>query len=100
MDFNVKTGDPEKLRSACVVVGVSAPRRLSPAADRLDKASRGQLRELLKHGDIDTGCGKTTLIHNPKGHIEAARILVVGCGKDKKLSSQAFTEIASAAANT
>ncbi|MGB5407455.1 MAG: leucyl aminopeptidase [Thiogranum sp.] len=98
MDFNVKTGDPDKLRSACVVVGISAPRRLSAAAERLDKASRGQLRELLKHGDIDTGCGKTTLIHNPRGHIEAARILVVGCGKDKKLSPQAFTEITSAAA--
>jgi len=98
MDFNVKTGDPDKLRSACVVVGVSTPRRLSPAAERLDKASRGQLRELLKHGDIDTGCGKTTLIHNPKGRIETARILVVGCGKDKKLSPKAFTEITSAAA--
>ena len=98
MDFNVKTGDPDKLRSACVVVGVSAPRRLSAAAERLDKASRGQLRELLKHGDIDSGCGKTTLIHNPGGHIEAARILLVGCGKDKKLSPKAFTEITSAAA--
>jgi len=98
MDFNVKTGDPDKLRSACVVVGVSVPRRLSDAAERLDKASRGQLRELLKHGDIDSGCGKTTLIHNPGGHIEAARILLVGCGKDKKLSPKAFTEITSAAA--
>ena len=47
MDFNVKTGDSDKLRSACVVVGVCAPRHLSPAADRLDKASRGQLRDLL-----------------------------------------------------
>jgi leucyl aminopeptidase len=98
MDFNVKTGDPDKLRTACVVVGMSAPRRLSPAAQRLDKASRGQLRELLKHGDIDTSCGATTLIHCPKGRIEAARILVIGCGKEKKLSPQAFTEITSAAA--
>jgi len=98
MDFNVKTGDPDKLRTACVVVGVSAPRRLSPAAQRLDKVSRGQLRELLKHGDIDTSCGATTLIHGPKGRIEAARILVIGCGKEKKLSPQAFTEITSAAA--
>ena len=99
MDFNVKTGDPDKLRSACVVVGISAPRRLSPAADRLDKASRGQLGDLLKHGDIDTECGKTTLIHSPKGRIQAARILVVGCGKDKKLSPQSFSKVCSAAAN-
>jgi leucyl aminopeptidase len=98
MDFNVKTGDPEKLRSACVVVGISAPRRLSPAAERLDKASRGQLRELLKSGDIDTGCGKTTLIHQPKGRVQASRILVVGCGKEKKLSPKSFCKIAAAAA--
>ncbi len=99
MDFNVKAGQPDKLRGACIVVGVSAPRRLSPAAERLDKVSRGQLRELLKHGDIDTACGKTTLIHHPKGRIEAARILVVGCGKDKRLAAKSFTEIVSAAAD-
>ena len=98
MDFSVKTGEPHKLRGACVVVGVSSPRRLSPAAERLDKASRGQLRELLKHNDIDASCGTTTLIHNPHGRIEASRILVVGCGKEKKLSPKAFTEISSAAA--
>jgi len=98
MDFNVKVGDPDKLRTACVVVGISAPRRLSPAAERLDKASRGQLRELLKHNDIDTECGKTTLIHQPKGRIQAARILVVGCGTDKTLPPQTYFKIAAAAA--
>jgi len=98
MDFNVKCGDPEKLRSACVVVGVSAPRRLSAAAERLDKASEGQLGELLKSGDIGTDCGNTTLIHSPRGSIQAKRILVVGCGKDKQLSPKAFIKIARAAA--
>ncbi len=98
MDCTVKMGDADKLRSGCVVVSISAPRRLSPAADRLDKASRGQLRELLKQGDIDTGCGKTTLIHCPRGRIQASRILVVGCGKEKKLSPQAFDKLATAAA--
>ena len=98
MNFNVKSGDPDKLRSACVVVGISAPRRLSPAAERLDKASQGQLGELLKSADIDTGCGKTTLIHSPRGRVQAARILVVGCGKDNKLSTQDFSKIVAAAA--
>ena len=98
MNFNVKSGDPDKLRSACVVVGISAPRRLSPAAERLDKASQGQLGELLKSADIDTGCGKTTLIHSPRGRVQAARILVVGCGKDNKLSAQDFSKIVTAAA--
>ncbi|HHJ16790.1 MAG TPA: leucyl aminopeptidase [Gammaproteobacteria bacterium] len=98
MDFNVKTGDSDKLRSACVVVGVSGPRRLSPAALRLDKAGRGQLGELLKSADIDTECGKTTLILNPRGRIQAARILVVGCGKDRHLTPQDFTRIAASTA--
>ena len=100
MDFNTKTGDADTLASGCVVVAVSSPRRLSPAAARLDKASNGQISALIKQGDIDTDCGKTTLILNPTGHIKAKRILVVGCGEDKILSPQAFNKIASAAAIT
>jgi leucyl aminopeptidase len=98
MDFNAKTGDADKLASSCVVVAVSSPRRLSPAAARLDKASRGQISTLIRQGDINTGCGKTTLVLNPAGRVKAKRILVVGCGKDKTLSPQAFNKIASAAA--
>jgi leucyl aminopeptidase len=56
------------------------------------------LTDLLKSGDINTDCGKTTLIHTPKGGIEARRILVVGCGKEKHLSPKAFIQIATAAA--
>jgi len=100
MNFNAKTGESDKLRSACVVVGISESRRLSPAAEQLDKASRGQLGALLKSADIDTGCGKTTLIHQPKGRIQATRILVVGCGKNKKLSVQEFGKIVAAAAKS
>ncbi|MDT8388202.1 MAG: leucyl aminopeptidase [Thiogranum sp.] len=98
MEFNVKTGSAETLAGACTVVGIAAPRHLSPAAERLDEASNGQLRSLLKSGDISTDCGKTTLIHHPQGQVKAARILVVGCGKDKHLSPDAFSKITSAAA--
>lgn len=98
MDFMVKTGGPEKQRSACIVVGVYAPRRLSPAAERLDKASRGQLTELLKQGDIDTECGKTALIHHLRGRVQGERVLVVGCGKAKDFDAKAYLKAAAAAA--
>jgi len=98
MKFNVKSGDSDKLSSGCVVVGVGAPRHLSASAERLDKASRGQLTGLLKSADIGTDCGKTTLIHDPKGRVQAGRILVVGCGKDKLLSAKAFIDVVAAAA--
>ncbi len=100
MDFNVKSGDADKLRSGCVVVAISAPKRLSTAAEQLDKASGGQLSTLLKSGDINTDCGKTTLIHTPEGDIQASRLLVVGCGKGKQLSPKNFIKIISAAATT
>ena len=37
MEFFVKSGNPEKQRSACIVVGVFEPRRLSHAAELLDE---------------------------------------------------------------
>ncbi len=38
-----KSGSPEKQRSACIVVGVFEPRRLSPIAEQLDKISDGYI---------------------------------------------------------
>ena len=100
MDFTVKTGDSEKQRGACVVVGIYSPKRLTPAAERLDKASRGQISELLKRGDIDTSCGATTLILSPAGRVQTKRILVVGCGNPGKFDAKAFSTISGNAADT
>ena len=48
MEFSVKSGSPEKQRSACIVVGVFEPRRLSPIAEQLDKISDGYISALLR----------------------------------------------------
>ena len=53
MEFSVKSGSPEKQRSACVVVGVFEPCRLSPVAEQLDKISDGYISSLLRRGDLD-----------------------------------------------
>ena len=52
MEFSVKSGSPEKQRSACIVVGVFEPRRLSPIAEQLDKISDGYISALLRRGII------------------------------------------------
>ena len=44
MEFSVKSGSPEKQRSACIVVGVYEPRRLSPIGEQLDRISDGYIR--------------------------------------------------------
>ena len=50
MEFSVKSGSPEKQRSACIVVGVFEPRRLSPIAEQLDKISDGYRSEERRVG--------------------------------------------------
>lgn len=39
MEFSVKSGSPEKQRSACIVVGVFEPRRLSPSPNNSIKSA-------------------------------------------------------------
>lgn len=58
MEFSVKSGSPEKQRSACIVVGVYEPRRLSGIAEQLDKISEGYISNLLRRGDLEGKPGR------------------------------------------
>ncbi|CAJ0965280.1 unnamed protein product [Ranitomeya imitator] len=53
MEFSVKAVAPEKQRSACIVVGVFEPRRLSLFAEQLDKISDGYISALLRRGELE-----------------------------------------------
>ncbi|MCE1804870.1 leucyl aminopeptidase, partial [Enterobacter hormaechei] len=53
MEFSVKSGSPEKQRSACIIVGVFEPRRLSSIAEQLDKISDGYISALLRRGELE-----------------------------------------------
>ena len=59
-----KSGSPEKQRSACIVVGVFEPRRLSPIAEQLDKISDGYISALLRRGELEGKVGQTLLLHH------------------------------------
>ena len=64
MEFSVKSGSPEKQRSACIVAGVFEPRRLSAVAEKLDEISDGYISNLLRRGDIEGKAGQTLLLHH------------------------------------
>ena len=66
MEFSVKSGSPEKQRSACIVVGVYEPRRLSGIAEQLDKISEGYISNLLRRGDLEGKPGQMLLLHHLK----------------------------------
>jgi leucyl aminopeptidase len=98
MEFVVKSGTPEKQRSACLVVGVYEPRKLSSIAAQIDQVSGGALGALLRRGDLEGKLGQTLVLHNVP-NIPSERVLLVGCGKDKAFNENNY-RIATAKAVT
>ena len=94
MEFIIKSGNPEKQRSACVVVGIHEPRKLSAAAEQLDKATKGYIANILRKGDIEGKIGQTLMLHNvPKTLCD--RVLLVGCGRERDLNDTKYRKILS-----
>jgi leucyl aminopeptidase len=96
MHYTVKTGDPAKQRTACLVLGVFAQRKLSDPAERVDGAAAGFLRNLVKRGDIEGKVGQTLMVYDVPG-VRAERVLLVGCGKRKELSAAQYRKVVAAA---
>lgn len=92
MEFSVKSGSPEKQRSACIVVGVFEPRRLSPIAEQIDKISDGYISALLRRGELEGKVGQTLLLHHVP-NILSERILLVGCGKERELDERQYKQV-------
>jgi leucyl aminopeptidase len=92
MEFSVKSGSPEKQRSACIVVGVYEPRRLSPVAEQLDKISDGYISNLLRRGDLEGKPGQMLLLHHVP-NVLSERVLLVGCGKERELDERQYRQI-------
>ncbi|RKF18654.1 leucyl aminopeptidase [Alginatibacterium sediminis] len=92
MEFSVKSGSPEKQRSACIVVGVYEPRRLSPVAEQLDKISDGYISALLRRGDLEGKAGQVLLLHHVP-NVLSERVLLVGCGKERELNERQYRQI-------
>ena len=96
MEFSTKFAAPEKQPTACVVAGVFESRKFSRAAEALDKASRGQIREILRSGDMDGKTGSTRMLYRVRG-VSAERILLVGLGKEKEFGEKQYRDCARAA---
>lgn len=90
MEFTVKSGSPDKQRSACIVVGVFESRRLSTAAEQLDQAGGGFLSKLIRSGDMDGRTGQTLLLTHLPADLPCERILLVGCGRERGFTDTAY----------
>ena len=92
MEFAVKSGNPEKQRTACLVLGVYESRRLTVSAEQFDAAVGGYLGNLLRRGDLEGKPGQSLLLFNvPEALCE--RVLLVGCGRERDLDDRRFQQI-------
>lgn len=92
MEFGVKSGSPEKQRSACIVVGVFEPRRLTTVAEQLDVISDGYISNLIRRGDLEGKAGQMLLLHHVP-NVLSERVLLVGCGKERELNERQYKQI-------
>ncbi len=91
MEFTIKSGSPEKQRSACVVVGVFDNRKPGLSAELIDRASNGYLSEIIRRGDMEGKLGSTLLLHNVPGTL-CDRVLLVGLGKEREFREKEFRQ--------
>jgi leucyl aminopeptidase len=89
VEFSIKSGSPEKQRSACVVVGIFDSRKLTLPAELLDKAANGYIADIVRRGDMEGKAGNTLLLHNVPGTL-CDRVLLVGLGKEKEFHEKEF----------
>jgi len=97
MEFPIKTGMPERQRTACAIVPIFEGKTLDGAAGELDRASRGGIKKLVKSGDASTDLGRCLLVPELAGSA-AGRALLVGCGAQGDFSAKRFKQATAAAA--
>ena len=96
MKFTLDAQSIRENPTACLVVAVAEDGALGPSAAAVDDACDGLVTKLRESGDVATGIGKCTLVHQPQG-IAAERLLLVGLGKQDKLDLPRFDRVALAA---
>ena len=99
MEFSIKSGSPEKQRTACVVVGVYETRKLSLQAELLDNAAHGYLSDIIRRGDMDGKLGSTLLLHSVPGTL-CDRVLLIGLGKEKDFRTKEYCSVLRTAVKT
>ena len=99
MEFSTKALDWSKAgqngflatKTDCLVVGLFEGQSLAGVAKALDVATKGLVTRLVKLGDFEGKRGTQTMLHEVAG-IGAARVLLIGLGKEAEFGDKAFAE--------
>ena len=91
MEFSIKGLQPGRGKSGCAVVGVFEAQKLSGASAEIDRLAKGYLTELVKRDDFAGKSGSTLLLHKVEG-LGAARVLLVGLGRESDFGPRQYRE--------
>lgn len=89
MDYSCKISPADKIKTACLVVGIFHKNRLSPLATQLDQATNGHIKKILRRRDFTADSGQSQMLYDVKG-CSASRILLVGLGDEKDFTPRQF----------
>jgi leucyl aminopeptidase len=89
MNYAIQHDNPIEIQSDCLVVAIFEGQVLSPTARAVDEASDGAISRLLESGDLDGKKGQILLQHYVPG-VASQRVMLVGCGDQKKFDGEAF----------
>jgi leucyl aminopeptidase len=95
VEFSIKSGAPQTGGNGCLLVGVFEPRKLSAVAAGLDRAAQGHLGKVVRRGDMQGKLGTTLLLQDVPG--AAARVLLVGLGREADFQDKQYREAVAAA---
>ena len=95
MEYFTTTSKPSRRAVDCVVVGVFDRGRLGSAAADIDAASNGEIRRLIKSGDISSQVGRCAMLTGVAG-VKAQRVAVAGLGKASELNAKRFRKVMAA----
>ena len=97
MEFFTKSGNPDKQRVGCVVVGIFERRSPSESANIIDDLTEGLISSVMRRGDMDGKLGQSLLLQRP-ANLLCDRVLLIGCGKEKNFDETAYRKANAAAA--
>lgn len=98
MEFSTQTTtDLSQIQTEALAVGVFKEQKLSPAAEQIDQASAGALREVLAHEF--KADAKTHLVLRQLPGVQAKRVVLIGLGEQKKYNAKAHAAAENTFAN-
>lgn len=96
MYYTIKSIPPSDIDTDCLILPIWANQELSASAGALDALSQGYITQWINSGDMDGALGRTLMLYQAP-HLNARRVLLIGCGDKLKFTPTQFQQVITSA---